>query len=375
MRRAASTAAAAAAQLRDFLPPFFPEIPARLVAQAPAVPRESARLCVLRRAAQTVEHRYVRDLPAVLADERWTMVVNDSRVVRCRLSARCNAGAPHVIYLLERADASDAPASSAAGTWRVSGDSIGAMARGSTLTVDDGSAAPLLATLTSHVDDGSADALVEIRTADGSADVASAIDSRATVPLPPYMKWTEESSAEYNTCYAREDGSVAAPTAGLHFTPDLLAQLRAAGAELETVTLHVGYGTFGAVRADNLDEHAMHAERCIVAPDVARRLAAARASGRRILAVGTTATRTLESRARPGGRFAAGEASTDLFIREPYEFRAVDALLTNLHVPGLTPLVLTCALAGRPLVMRAYAEAVEREYRFFSFGDAMLILP
>jgi S-adenosylmethionine:tRNA ribosyltransferase-isomerase len=201
------------------------------------------------------------------------------------------------------------------------------------------------------------------------------LDAYGTMPLPPYIERspTDADRERYQTTYATQPGSVAAPTAGLHFTPELLSRCRERGIELAEVTLHVGLGTFRPVSAEDLSRHVMHAEWCEISEATGRRLSEVRRRGGRIVAVGTTSARTLESaQGRVGWHGWRGE--TDLFIRPPYEFRAVDALLTNFHLPKSTLLMLVSALAGIDLIRRAYAEAIAHRYRFFSYGDAMLIV-
>jgi S-adenosylmethionine:tRNA ribosyltransferase-isomerase len=202
------------------------------------------------------------------------------------------------------------------------------------------------------------------------------IDAIGHVPLPPYIHRPDAAidRERYQTVYATCRGSVAAPTAGLHLTDGLLLQLEAKGIERATVTLHVGYGTFKPVRADLVDDHRVDAERFVVSEDAARAINTARLQGRRIVAVGTTTTRALESAADPDGRIWPGSAETDLFIRPGYQFRVVNGLLTNFHLPQSSLLMLVCAFAGLEPVLAAYREAVEQGYRFYSYGDAMLIL-
>jgi S-adenosylmethionine:tRNA ribosyltransferase-isomerase len=206
------------------------------------------------------------------------------------------------------------------------------------------------------------------------AALEAALERAGRLPLPPYIRRAPDAHdrERYQTVLARSPGSAAAPTAGLHFTPALLDRLAAAGIERATVTLHVGPGTFLPVRAERLDDHRMHGERYVVPPETAEAIALARARGGRVVAVGTTSARTLESALREG-RVVAGEGRTELFIRPGHTFGAVDLLLTNFHLPRSTLLVLACALGGRDRTLGAYREAVARGYRFFSYGDAMLI--
>ena len=212
--------------------------------------------------------------------------------------------------------------------------------------------------------------------ADGGQDVDDAIDALGHVPLPPYIKRTDapDDRGRYQTVYARARGSVAAPTAGLHFTADLLRALDARGVARTAVTLHVGYGTFQPIRGEDVEQHRIAEEAFEITPAAAGAVNRALEEGRRVVAVGTTTTRVLESAAaRAAGRIGAGIGSTDLYIGPRFEFRAVGALLTNFHLPRSSLLVLACALGGRERVLAAYAEAVARRYRFYSYGDAMLI--
>jgi S-adenosylmethionine:tRNA ribosyltransferase-isomerase len=216
---------------------------------------------------------------------------------------------------------------------------------------------------------------VQLR-AEGVADVDAAIDAIGHIPLPPYIRRPDASDDQdrYQTVYARERGSVAAPTAGLHFTPALLDTLRARGVETVTVTLHVGYGTFKPVRVDDIDDHVVDPERYEVSPATAAAINRARHEGRRVVVVGTTSTRALESAVGEDGRVRAGAATTSLYIRPGHRFRVVDALMTNFHVPRSSLLFLVSAFAGREHVLAAYARAVDEGFRFYSYGDAMLIV-
>jgi S-adenosylmethionine:tRNA ribosyltransferase-isomerase len=215
---------------------------------------------------------------------------------------------------------------------------------------------------------------VQLR-AEGYPDVDAAIEAIGHMPLPPYIHRPDASDdrERYQTVFGTQRGSVAAPTAGLHFTPDLLARLREAGVEIVTVTLHVGYGTFKPVRVETIEEHAVDPERYAVSPEAADAINRAKAEGRRVVVVGTTSTRALESAVGDDGRVRAGAATTSLYIRPDHQFRVVDALLTNFHVPRSSLLFLVCAFAGREHVLAAYAQAVSEGFRFYSYGDAMLI--
>jgi len=238
-------------------------------------------------------------------------------------------------------------------------------------------------------DSGSASIRLEARTPEGEcevsvtpiADAPTLLDRVGLPPLPPYISRGDDPTrdanrdrADYQTVYAKEPGSVAAPTAGLHFTPDLLARIAAQGVARADVVLHVGLGTFAPISTDNLSNHVMHEEWHRLPPQASETIQAARTGGGRIVAVGTTSVRTLESRADADGNLRTGDDKTRIFIYPPYRFRAVDALITNFHLPRSTLLALVMAFGGVDLIRNAYAEAIERDYRFYSFGDAMLIL-
>jgi S-adenosylmethionine:tRNA ribosyltransferase-isomerase len=336
-------------------------LPPDCIAQEPAEPRDAARLLVLDREAGTLRDGRVRDLPDLLRPGDC-LVVNDTRVVPARLLGRLEAGGQAAeVLLLGKA---------AAGEW----DALVRPARRCPV-----GAAVLLA-------DGAARAVV---TATGEAGrrrlrlewpgaVADLLASHGLPPLPPYIRRYRkpggEDWARYQTVYATHPGAVAAPTAGLHFTPALLAALGAAGVEIHRVTLHVGPGTFRPVRAVRVADHAMEAEWASVAAATAEAVSRARREGRRVVAVGTTTVRALESAADADGAVAAGERWAGLTILPGYRFRVVDALLTNFHLPRSSLLLLVAAFAGRARVLEAYRHAIAAGYRFYSYGDTMLVL-
>ena len=321
---------------------------------------------VVDRADGTVRHAFVRDLPDLL-DTGDCLVLNDTRVVPARLvGCRANTGGKWEGLFLELTEAGD---------WRLLSQCRGKLRPGERIAVhpahDRESTHRLVLQLVAREDEGVWRARPMVET-----DHWTALDRFGTVPLPPYMRRdlaNAEDFERYQTVYARHRGSVAAPTAGLHFTPELLARCAGRGVEQAFVTLHVGMGTFKPIIADRLDSHRMHSEWCDVSAETVGRMARARARGSRRIAVGTTTARALESAARTG-TLTAWRGATDLFIRPPYEFRAIDGLLTNFHLPRSTLLVLVSTLAGRDLIRRAYAEAVRESYRFFSYGDAMWIV-
>ena len=342
------------------------DLPRELVAQEPIADRAAARLLHVRRADGALGHRHVRDLPDLLRPGDL-VVVNDTRVVPARLVGRraATGGRWEGLFLREER------AGPQAGAWVVLAKTRGRPAVGERVILVDRAGAP-----------GATLELVD--RAEGGAwlarpDVAGPVDAVlervGRVPLPEYIRGGTEQAGDrerYQTVFAREAGSAAAPTAGLHFTPELLAALAARGVGRAAVTLHVGLGTFRPITAERIADHEMHAEWCSCPPETAAAVRETRARGGRVVAVGTTAARTLETAAR-GGSIAAWSGSTDLYIRPGFPFRAIDCLLTNFHMPRTTLLVLVSALAGRELVLRAYAEAVRERYRFFSYGDAMLV--
>ena len=333
-------------------------LPPELIAQHPPAVRTASRLLHVEPrpgAAPALTDLGFAGLPSRLRAGDL-LVLNDTRVIKARLAGRKASGG-RVELLVERlVDEREAVAMIRASH---------PPAVGSELALDGDARA----TVTSR--DG---AFVGLRF-DGP--VLELLDRAGTLPLPPYIEHAPdgEDEARYQTVYARHPGAVAAPTAGLHFDDALFAALEAAGVGRAFVTLHVGAGTFLPVRDDDVSRHVMHAERYHVPPGTAEAIAAARARGGRVVAVGTTSMRTLEAAARDDGTVTGGWGETDLFIRPGFEFRVVDALITNFHLPKSTLMMLVAAFAGLPAIRAAYAHAVERRYRFFSYGDAMLLEP
>ena len=334
------------------------DLPERLIAQEPAARRDEARLLVVRRKTGELEHDIFRDLPDLLAPGDL-VVLNDTRVLPARLLGRRlkTGGRWEGLFLREHAD----------GAWELMTRTRGHPTSGETFVTDSG----LTLTLAGRTSDHH-----WLMRTDPAGSPIELLAVHGQVPLPPYIRRGRGGEADrerYQTVYAETAGSVAAPTAGLHFTPELLAHLTAAGVRLARVTLHVGLGTFAPIKADDPTRHVMHAEWCEVGPETVEAIREAKARLGRVIAVGTTTVRTLESAARPDGlRPFRGE--TDLFIYPPFEFQVVDALVTNFHLPRTSLLLLVQALAGPDLLRKAYAEAVAREYRFYSYGDAMVIL-
>ena len=322
------------------------------------VPRLEER----RTGAARVAHRAVRELPELLRPALW--VVNDTRVLAARLFARRASGGRVEIFLLERSGAPD--------RWRALGRASKPLREGDVLAIE-GSPARVVIASAARAEDGT----IEVACEDAAGGIEALLEAAGHVPLPPYIRRPDELAdrARYQTVFAANPGAVAAPTAGLHFTDALIGELEARGHRFARVTLHVGAGTFRPVKSERLEDHAMHSERYVISDEAEAAIDRARQDGLPLVAVGTTVVRTLESAAAGEGRVKAGSGSTRLFIRPGYEFRVIDGLLTNFHQPRSTLLALVMALAGVDAIRDAYAEAVAARYRFFSYGDAMLIRP
>jgi S-adenosylmethionine:tRNA ribosyltransferase-isomerase len=333
------------------------DLPAELVASRPAEPRDAARLLVVPRGGGRLEDRVFRDLPGLL-DPGDLLVLNDTRVIPARLAARRadTGGAVEVLLLRDEGG----------GRWRAMLDPARRLRPGVRLAFEGGSEARVEA-----VHEGGDRTLAFAP----GVDVLALAEASGAAPLPPYLRRPADARDrdDYQTVYARAPGAVAAPTAGLHLTPALLDALRARGVHLAWLTLHVGPGTFRPVRVEAVSEHRMDAEPYEVPAATAAAVGAAWDAGRRVVAVGTTTTRALEAAAVAPGRVREGLGSTDLFIRPGHAFRAVTSLVTNFHLPKSTLLMLVSALAGRERVLAAYAHAVASRYRFYSYGDAMLL--
>jgi S-adenosylmethionine:tRNA ribosyltransferase-isomerase len=345
------------------------DLPSALIAQQPR-PRGTSRLLVVDRAAGTWRESAIAELPTLLAAGD-VLVVNDTRVFPARLLGRRDpSGGAAECLLLDRVDDF---------RWHALVHPGQKLKPGASLRFDAPDRAPgvvLRAEVLERLFFGRRLVRFEV---EGAPSVDAAVDAIGHVPLPPYIARpdTPEDRDRYQTVYARARGSVAAPTAGLHFDDALLAALDAAGIVRASVTLHVGYGTFKPVRVERVEDHQVDPEHYDVPEATAAAIAAARAAGRRIVAVGTTTVRALETAARESGVVRAGAGRTDLFIHPgepPHQFRAVDALVTNFHLPRSSLLMLVCAFAGRDLVLSAYRDAVSRGFRFYSYGDAMVVL-
>ena len=337
---------------------FDYELPDALVAQEPVSPRDASRLLVVPRDGGPLLEGTFSEIGQFLRPGDL-LVLNDTRVIPARLVGVKESGGRCELLLVE-------PLGGELGArWRVLGQASKPLRRGARLSFGG---------LEARVESAEGEGFFTVSFDRSGAELEAALDREGRVPLPSYIR-REPRPADrerYQTVVARVPGSAAAPTAGLHFTGDLLERLARAGVTCTTVTLHVGPGTFLPVRTEDLAQHRMHEERYEVSPAAARAFADCRARGGRVVAVGTTAVRTLESAWTAAG-LRAGPGRTSLFVRPPYQFRAVDALVTNLHLPRSTLLMLTCAFGGRETVLAAYREAVSRGYRFFSYGDAMLL--
>ena len=358
----------------DRLSSFDYTLPRELIAQHPTENRVDARLMVVDRTAATFSHHHIRDLPELLVAGD-TLVMNNSRVVPARLMGyrTLTRGRWQGLFLDHDA---------ATGCWEVLTKTRGTLRPDETITIVDRDGRDgMRLIVVSRTDDGHLIVRPEVAAdptdGDPAGDAAPEVwlERYGRVPIPPYIRdghMVDRDVTSYQTVYAKHAGSVAAPTAGLHFTPPLLESCRAAGVGTVEVTLHVGLGTFRPIAVDDLNDHRMHHERVTVTPGAAAEINDRKSRGRTI-AVGTTSARTLESASR-SGTLQPFDGPTDLFIRPGYRWNTVDAMLTNFHLPKSSLLVMVSALAGRQLILDAYREAIEQEYRFYSYGDAMLIV-
>lgn len=339
---------------------FDYHLPTGLIAQTPAEPRDSCRLLVLDRASGQIDHRVFSDLPDYLR-EGDLLVANETRVLPARLSGVKADGGAAVEVLLLRERYED--------VWECLVKPGRRLKPGARMSFDDGAMTGLVL----DVVDDSGTRLVQFTT--HGARFMDVVHRIGEVPLPPYITRRVDDPELYQTMFARDERSAAAPTAGLHFTPELLAACRSAGAGVATIELDVGLDTFRPVAVDDPALHHIHTEHFRVDAAAADAVARARMKGGRIIAIGTTSVRALESAFDPDlGEVAPVEGATSLFILPGFRFNAVDAMVTNFHVPRSTLMMMVSAFAGRDLILRAYSEAIEREYRFLSFGDAMLIV-
>lgn len=334
---------------------FWYDLPEELIAQTPLERRDSSRLMLLDKNTGEISHHRFSQLPELLR-KGDCLVMNDSRVIPARLfGKRDSGGAVEVLLLNDRGG----------GIWECLTRPGRKTPLGTKLHFGE---EELTATVIGLERDGNK--LLKFHTDEIFLEV---LERLGHVPLPPYIKAELKDAERYQTVYAREPGSAAAPTAGLHFTHELLEKLEDTGIELNRITLHVGLGTFRPVKEEDLTKHEMHAEYCAISEDAAARINAAKREGRRVIAVGTTSCRTLEAVADDQGFIRPFSGSVNIFIYPGYAFKCIDGLITNFHLPESTLIMLVSALAGREAVLRAYEAAVRERYRFFSFGDAMLI--
>ena len=334
---------------------FYYDLPEELIAQTPAEPRDSSRLLVYHRDTRQLEHKIFRDVIDYLKAGD-VLVVNRTRVLPARVYAHTEHGGAVEVLLLKRLDLT---------RWEVLVRPGRKCRPGAHLIVNE----ELSLRVLSVTDSG--ERIVEFMYDGTFEDILSRV---GTMPLPPYIHEKLTDPERYQTVYSKENGSAAAPTAGLHFTPELLERIRAKGVEIAEVLLHVGLGTFRPVKEENVLDHKMHSEYFEISAEAAEIVNRAKKEGRRVICVGTTSVRTVETVADEHGFLRPCKGNTEIFIYPPYKFKCVDALITNFHLPESTLLMLVSALCSREEIMRVYRTAVEERYRFFSFGDAMLIL-
>ena len=334
---------------------FNYNLPPELIAQTPVEPRDCSRLLVYNRATDRVEHRIFRDITQYLKAGD-VLVINNTKVLPARLYALTEHGGHVEVLLLKRLDID---------RWEVLVKPGKKCRIGTRLTIS-----PKLSLTVEGITD-SGERIVKF---DCDGVFEEVLDEVGSMPLPPYIHEKLKDKNRYQTVYAKTDGSAAAPTAGLHFTPELLQKIKDMGVEVVEVLLHVGLGTFRPVKEDVITDHKMHSEYFCVTEQAAAAINKAKAEGRRVIAVGTTSVRTLESATGDDGIIRAQSGNTQIFIYPPYKFKCVDALITNFHLPESTLIMLVAAMTGREKILEIYNEAVREKYRFFSFGDAMLIL-
>lgn len=334
---------------------FYYDLPEELIAQTPVTPRDSSRLLVYDRKSGEVSHRIFRDITDYL-QKGDVLVVNNTKVIPARLYAQTPNGGIVEILLLKRLDKD---------RWEVLVKPGKKCKIGKEFTVNE--------KLSLRIEDitESGERIVKFNYNGVFEEI---LDQVGSMPLPPYIKEKLKDKGRYQTVYAKTDGSAAAPTAGLHFTPELLQKIKDMGVEVAEVLLHVGLGTFRPVKEDIITDHKMHSEYYEVSERAAETVNRAKAEGRRVIAVGTTSVRTLESVADGEGKITAQSGNTQIFIYPPYRFKCVDALITNFHLPESTLIMLVAALTGREKILSLYETAVREKYRFFSFGDAMMIV-
>ncbi len=335
---------------------FYYDLPQELIAQTPLPNRDASRLMCLNKISGEIQHSQFRALPTLLRPGDC-LVLNDSRVLPARLIGRREpgGGSSEVLLLTQKE----------ADLWECLVRPGKKLRPGTRITFGNGE-------LTAIIEAEAADGNRLVRFSYGGIFM-EVLEKLGEMPLPPYIKEKLSDKERYQTVYSKEPGSAAAPTAGLHFTKELLAELQALGVQICYVTLHVGLGTFRPVKEEDILDHRMHSEYCIIPEETARIISDAKRRGNRVISVGTTSCRTLESFSEPDGTLLPRSGWTDIFIYPGYRFRCVDALITNFHLPESTLIMLVSALAGRENILNAYRIAVEERYRFFSFGDAMFI--
>jgi len=334
---------------------FYYELPENLIAQTPEVRRDASKLMLLDKATGEIGHRHFFELPRILRPGDC-LVLNDSRVLPARLIGNTEVGAAVELLLLN--DKGD-------GLWECLTRPGKKAHTGTTIIFGDGA---LTAKVEQTLPDGNRLVRMSCR-----GIFMEELERLGRMPLPPYIKKELKDAERYQTVYSKNIGSAAAPTAGLHFTKELIEELRSAGIEIRFITLHVGLGTFRPVREEDLENHSMHPEYCQISAETAKSLNTAKREGRRIVACGTTSCRTLEAVSDEYGYLREFAGWVNIFLYPGYTFKITDALITNFHLPESTLIMLVSALAGRENILRAYRTAVEKDYRFFSFGDAMLI--
>lgn len=335
---------------------FYYHLPESSIAQHPVEPRDSSRLMVYNRTTGEVSHRVFRGITEYL-HKGDVLVINNTRVLPARIyGKKTDTGAKIELLLHKRKNLTD---------WEVLARPVKRLKVGSEIVFS-----PALSAIVTEIAE---EGIVNVRfTFEGVFE--SALSRIGEMPLPPYIKETLSDKERYQTVYSKCEGSSAAPTAGLHFTPELLARIKDMGVQVAEVLLHVGLGTFRPVKADEITEHKMHSEYYEISPEVCDTVNKAKKERRRVIAVGTTSVRVLESAAVNRGKVAPTCGETDIFIYPPYEFKIIDGLITNFHLPESTLLILVSALCGREKVLELYNTAVKDGYRFFSFGDAMFII-
>lgn len=332
-------------------------LPEELIAQRPLDKRDTSRLMVLNREKQTIEHKHFYDIIDYLQPGD-ILVRNNTKVIPARLFGIKEETNGHVEVLLLKDLGDD--------TWECLVGNARIVKIDTVITFGEG----LLKAKCIEIKDEGIRVFKMIYT----GIFFEILDQLGTMPLPPYIKEKLNDQNRYQTVYAKIEGSAAAPTAGLHFTDEIIEKIKAKGIEILDVTLHVGLGTFRPVKVDDILDHHMHSEFYMIEPDVAKKLNQAKANGQRIIAVGTTSTRTLEANIKKYGKFTATHENTDIFIYPGYQYEAIDCLITNFHLPKSTLLMLISAFASKEFIFKAYQEAIDKKYRFFSFGDSMFII-